>query len=200
MQKQKQSGKKLKKPNLHFGQENCSKARYLEHLSNLLSSVTLKRVSFIKPFTHSVNWQREQLSEMNRSHANPFFSVPLIGSLIYCHRTLQEGEACVGGWVQRERERELWIFGTWCTLAAGHTYCWISFVCNFLSLCSILPSFLLFFPSPFFPWVEVSPSGGHPNDFTAQHESLTHSCKAEVFLSGYSDFFFSSFPVTAVTL
>lgn len=99
------AGKKLKKPDLHFGQENCSKARYLEHLSNLLSSVTLKRVSFIKPFTHSVNWQREQLSEMNRSHANPFFSVPLIGSLIYCHRTLQEGEACVGGWVQRERER-----------------------------------------------------------------------------------------------
>lgn len=109
MQKQKQSGKKLKKPNLHFGQENCSKARYLEHLSNLLSSVTLKRVSFIKPFTHSVNWQREQLSEMNRSHANPFFSVPLIGSLIYCHRTLQEGEACVGGeYKERERTVDFW--------------------------------------------------------------------------------------------
>lgn len=46
MQKQKQSGKKLKKPNLHFGQENCSKARYLEHLSNLLSSVTLKSVFY----------------------------------------------------------------------------------------------------------------------------------------------------------
>lgn len=143
------AGKKLKKPNLHFGQENCSKARYLEHLSNLLSSVTLKRVSFIKPFTHSVNWQREQLSEMNRSHANPFFSVPLIGSLIYCHRTLQEGEACVGGWVQRERENcgflgldALWQRGI--PIAEFHScviFCLSLFHSTFFSL--ILPVSLL---------------------------------------------------------
>lgn len=51
-----------------------------------------------------MNWQREQSSKMNRFRANPFFSVPLIGSLIWCHRTLQEGEPTVSG--ERGRKRE----------------------------------------------------------------------------------------------
>lgn len=58
-----------------------------------------------------MNWRGEQLSKMNRFQANPFFSVPLIGSLIYCHGTLQEGEPTVSGERGRKRERELWTCG-----------------------------------------------------------------------------------------
>lgn len=36
-------------------------------------------------------------------------------------------------------------------------------------------------PFPVVLSLEVSPTGGHPNDFTAQHDSLTHASAAEVF-------------------
>lgn len=47
-----------------------------------------------------MSWQREELSKINRFQANPFSSVPLIGSLIYCYGNLQEVEPTVS----RERE------------------------------------------------------------------------------------------------
>lgn len=45
------------------------------------------------------------MSKMNRFQANPFFSVLLIGSLIYCYGKLQEGELTVSGERQQELKR-----------------------------------------------------------------------------------------------
>lgn len=74
-----------------------SKAFYLGQWRTLPSSVKLQRVGIIKPFPSCVSWQGEPLSKMKRFQANPFFSVPLIGSLIYCCGNLQEGVPTVSG-------------------------------------------------------------------------------------------------------
>lgn len=66
------------------------------------------------------------------------------------------------------------------------------FCSGVFSYLSVSPStfFSLIPPSPFFLSLEVSPSGEHPNDFTAQHDSLTHASSAEVFYFSVSLLYF----------
>lgn len=159
-------------------------------MCSLLSSVERQRVWIRKPFPSCVSWQGEQVSKMNRFQANPFFSVPLIGSLIYCHGAQQEGEPTVSG-EKGKKNREL--FWTWWTLTVGRTvaeFCFGVFI--YISLLLPVLSFLIF-SHPLSFSLEVSPSGEHPNDFTAQHGSLTHASNAEVFYFSVSLLFFFFF-------
>ena len=140
--------KYLKPLDLHFTLVCHSKDYCLAHLCTHLSRVKLQRVWIIKLFPSCVNWQGEQSRKMNGFRANPFFSVPLIGSLIYCHGTLQEGEPTVSGESGTKRER-LSDF-----LDLTHFQAVAEFsLCGFFSSLDFLFSYSP--PAPFFLSLEV---------------------------------------------
>lgn len=111
------------------------------------------------------------MSKMKRFQANPFFSVPLIGSLIYRYGNLQEDEPTVSGERQQERKRIV-NFLNFCVLYL-YTHPYPSFTVFSVIPCLPFLSFFLFFGH--------KPTGENPSDFTAQRDNLTHANNAEVF-------------------
>ncbi len=80
------------------------------------------------------------MSKMNRFQANPFFSVPLIGSLIYCSGNLQEGELTVSGREEEKERKNCELFGL-----DGHTFPKFCFLYTymFIYIFTLPPFFML---------------------------------------------------------